>query len=176
VNGFQDSGLFKVTTGTSVRVTPLIVDDGAGRGVMMSIDIEDGNISASNAVDSIPVVLHRTVSTQALIDEGTSLLIAGYSSEEKTNATTGVPILASIPVLGNLFKYREDKANKQERFYLLTPRLVVPDAPGMRPPAPAPRQVPQLSPQKEPLPRVEPQTERSGAAAPPRAIGGVGER
>ena len=167
VNGFQDAGLFKVTTGTSVRVTPLIVDEGASRGVMMSIDIEDGNLSTSNAVDSIPVVLHRTVSTQALIDEDTSLLIAGYSSEEKTNATTGVPILSSIPVLGNLFKYREDKANKQERFYLLTPRLVVADAPGMRPAALAPRQVPQLSPQNAPVLRPAP---------PARQVVGVGER
>src|SRR5207237_8107725 len=44
VNGFQDAGLFKVTTGTSVRVTPLIVDDQVGRGMMMSINIEDGAI------------------------------------------------------------------------------------------------------------------------------------
>ncbi|HEY9066313.1 MAG TPA: type III secretion system outer membrane ring subunit SctC [Burkholderiaceae bacterium] len=126
VNGFQDASLFKVTTGTSVRVTPLIVDESAGRGVMMSINIEDGDISANQAVDQIPVVLHRTVNTQALIDEGTSLLIAGYSSEQKTNATSGVPVLSNIPVVGNLFKYDQKKLAKQERFYLLTPRLVTP--------------------------------------------------
>jgi type III secretion protein C len=129
VNGFQDASLFKVTTGTSVRVTPLIVDEQNGRGVMMSINIEDGDIS-SNTVDQIPVVLHRTVDTQALIDEGTSLLLAGYSSEQKTNASAGVPVLSSIPVLGNLFKYNEKKLNKQERFYLLTPRLVTPAGAG----------------------------------------------
>ena len=162
VNGFQDAGLFKVTTGTSVRVTPLIVDDKGAPGVMMSIDIEDGNLSNSNAVDSIPVVLHRTVSTQALIDQDTSLLIAGYSSEEKTKATSGVPVLSDIPILGNLFKYREDKANKQERFYLLTPRLVTADASTALPP----RQAPQLAPVPPPTP-VSP-------AAP--AIVGLGER
>jgi type III secretion protein C len=126
VNGFQDASLFKVTTGTSVRVTPLIVDEKNGRGVMMSINIEDGDISSSNSVDQIPIVLHRTVDTQALIDEGTSLLLAGYSSEQKTNASAGVPVLSNIPILGNLFKYNEKKLNKQERFYLLTPRLVTP--------------------------------------------------
>ena len=126
VNGFQDASLFKVTTGTSVRVTPLIVDEAAGRGVMMSINIEDGDISATQAVDQIPVVLHRTVNTQALIDEGTSLLIAGYSSEQKTSAASVVPVLSNIPVLGHLFKYDQKKLAKQERFYLLTPRLVTP--------------------------------------------------
>ena len=130
VNGFQDASLFKVTTGTSVRVTPLIVDEKNGRGVMLSIDIEDGDISAQSSVDQIPVVLHRTVDTQALIDEGTSLLLAGYTSEQKTNASAGVPVLSNIPVLGNLFKYDEKKHNRQERFYLLTPRLVTPAGAG----------------------------------------------
>ena len=130
VNGFQDASLFKVTTGTSVRVTPLIVDEKNGRGVMLSINIEDGDISPGNTVDQIPIVLHRTVDTQALIDEGTSLLLAGYSSVQKTNASAGVPVLSNIPILGNLFKYSEKKVNKQERFYLLTPRLVTPAGAG----------------------------------------------
>jgi type III secretion protein C len=60
------------------------------------------------------------------VDEGTSLLIAGYSSEEKSNATSGVPVLSSIPIVGNLFKYSEKKRVNMERFYLLTPRLVTP--------------------------------------------------
>lgn len=125
VDGFQDAGLFSVTAGTSVRVTPLIIEEKDGRGVMMSIDIVDGDLSGES-VDRIPIVRRRTVNTQALVVEGTSLLIAGYSSEEKTNATAGVPGLSSIPVLGNLFKYSEKKRINMERFYLLTPRLVTP--------------------------------------------------
>ncbi len=132
VDGFQDSSLYSVTAGTAVRVTPLIVDDKDGRGVLMSIDIEDGDLSSS-AVDRIPIVRRRTVNTQALVDDGASLLIAGYTSEEKTNAASGVPLLSSIPVLGKLFQYSEKKQNNMERFYLLTPRLVTPSA---RPPAP----------------------------------------
>jgi len=125
VDGFQDAGLFSVTAGTAVRVTPLIIDEKAGRAVMMSVDIVDGDLSAQ-AVDRIPIVRRRTVNTQALVEEGTSLLIAGYSSEEKSNVTAGVPLLKELPVLGNLFKYTDKKQVNMERFYLLTPRLVVP--------------------------------------------------
>jgi type III secretion protein C len=127
VQGFQDTGLFSVTTGTAVRVTPLIIEEKAGRGVMLSIDIMDGSLSA-DSVDQIPIVRRRTVNTQALVDEGTSLLIAGYSSEEKANATSGIPVLSDIPIVGNLFKYTEKKQVNMERFYMLTPRLVVPAA------------------------------------------------
>lgn len=123
VNGYQDAGLFTVTTGTAVRVTPLIVDDDKNRGLMLSIDIEDGDLS-SGSVDQIPIVRRRTVNTQALVDEGQSLLIAGYTSEAKSLATSGVPVLKDVPVLGRLFRYDEQKQTHMERFYLLTPRLV----------------------------------------------------
>ena len=124
VAGFQDASLFKVTTGTSVRVTPMIVDERDGRGVMMTIDIQDGNIDATQSVGQIPIVRHRTVNTQALIDEGSSLLLAGYTSESRSSAASGVPVLSSIPVIGHLFKYDQKQRNKEERLYLLTPRLV----------------------------------------------------
>ena len=134
VDGFQDASLFNITAGTAVRVTPLIIDESTGRGVMLSIDIEDGDLSQAT-VDNIPIVRRRTVNTQALVNDGASLLIAGYSSEENTNGVTGVPVLSDIPLVGNLFKYTEKRRLKLERFYMLTPRMVVPTAAGT--PAPA---------------------------------------
>lgn len=125
VQGFQDAGLFNIITGTSVRVTPLIVDEEPARGVMMSINIEDGDLS-QQAVDQIPIINRRTVNTQAMVEEGQSLLIAGYSSQEKTEAVNRVPFLSDIPVIGPLFTYNEKKHADMERFYLLTPRLVIP--------------------------------------------------
>jgi type III secretion protein C len=127
VDGFQDAGLFNITAGTALRVTPLIIDEGVGRGVMMSIDIQDGDLSAAT-VDDIPIVRRRTVNTQALVDESASLLIAGFSSEENVDARTGVPFLSDVPVIGRLFQYSEKTRQNMERFYLLTPRLVLPAA------------------------------------------------
>ena len=141
INGFQDASLFSVSTGTAVRVTPLIIDEKTGRSVMLSINIDDGDVS-SISVDQIPIVRRRNVNTQALIDEGQSLLIAGYSSEEKTNVTSGVPLLSDIPGIGRLFKYSDKKQVNMERFYLLTPRLVVPGAVAGAAPATPPATVP----------------------------------
>jgi len=55
-------------------------------------------------------------------------LIAGFSSEEKSEAVSGVPVLSDLPVVGGLFKFNEKTRVNMERFYLLTPRLVVPAA------------------------------------------------
>lgn len=137
VDGFQDAGLFSITAGTAVRVTPLVIDEKASRGVMMSIDIVDGDLSPMS-VDKIPIVRRRTVNTQALVEEGASLLIAGYSSEERSNAVTGVPLLKDIPGVGGLFRSTEKKQSNMERFYLLTPRLVLPGATANVPTLPLP--------------------------------------
>jgi type III secretion protein C len=134
VDGFQDAGLFNITAGTALRVTPLIIDEQSARGVMMSINIEDGDLS-SRTVDNIPIVRRRNVNTQALVDENTSLLIAGFSSEEKVDATTGVPVLSDVPVLGRLFKHTEKTRVNMERFYLLSPRLVLPGTAAVPPTA-----------------------------------------
>jgi type III secretion protein C len=125
VDGFQDAGLFTITAGTSLRVTPLIVDEDPGRSLMMSIDIADGDLSPAS-VDRIPIIRRRTVNTQAMVDENASLLIAGFSSEETVNAVTGVPLLSNIPLIGGLFRHTEKTRANMERFYLLTPRLVMP--------------------------------------------------
>jgi type III secretion protein C len=61
-----------------------------------------------------------------MVEEGKSLLIAGYTTEERINASSGVPLLQDVPIIGNLFKYQEKRQNNMERFYLLTPRLVLP--------------------------------------------------
>lgn len=124
VGGFQDAGLFNVKAGTSVRVTPLIIDEEAGRGVMLTIDIADESVGPALA-DNIPSIRRRSVNTKAIVEEGKSLLIAGYSSEEMSNSTTGIPGLSSIPIIGNLFKSNQRTQGNMERFYLLTPRLVV---------------------------------------------------
>jgi type III secretion protein C len=123
VAGNQDVGLFNVVAGTALRVTPLIVDDASQRGVKLAIKIDDGDIS-DVLVDQIPVVRRRTIGTQAFVNEGESLLIAGYSVESDSQGDVGVPGLSKIPVLGYLFKSSEKKRNKVERLYMLTPRIV----------------------------------------------------
>jgi type III secretion protein C len=193
VGGFQEVGLFKVTAGTALRVTPMIIADGDGRGVLMTINIEDGNLTAAS-VDSVPVIQRRSVNTQAMVAEGASLLIAGFSSEQTTTVTSGVPVLSTIPVVGNLFKYNEDKRGRQERLYMLTPRFVLPVPDGVAPgssapssklapptlPAPAAPSPPPATPVHEPvayggmsiLPSIGvPRGERPAVAGPPAVLG-----
>jgi type III secretion protein C len=126
VQGNLDVDLFNVSAGTSLRVTPLIVEDGANQQqVKLAIRIEDGAVTAQS-VDGVPIVRRSVITTQSLIKDGQALLIAGYARESQSDAKAGVPGLSDVPVAGWLFKNTEKRKTRVERFFLLTPRVVMP--------------------------------------------------
>ena len=121
--GEREVDLFNVTAGTSLRVTPALVEEGGERKIKLSIRIEDGSLTGQT-VDQIPVVQRSTVGTQAMIGEGQSLLIGGaaYSVDRETQSK--VPLLGDIPALGALFKFSGKQVSRVERLFMITPRLI----------------------------------------------------
>jgi type III secretion protein C len=122
VPGYQDVDLFNVSAGTNLRVTPHVFKDHDQVRIKLLVNIEDGSIT-SRTVDNLPVVERSAVNTQALIQEGESLLIGGLVRESSGSSVDKVPVLGDIPVVGNLFKTRSDNQGRVERMFLITPRL-----------------------------------------------------
>jgi type III secretion protein C len=123
VAGRQEVDLFNVSAGTSLRVTPNVFRDREGWRIKLLVAVEDGSISKQQ-VDQIPVVDRSTINTQALIQEGESLLIGGMTRESSERGTDRVPVLGDVPVIGNLFRNRSETTQRFERLILITPRLV----------------------------------------------------
>jgi type III secretion protein C len=123
VAGFQDAQLADVSVGTSIRVTPAVSSESGSPATMrLLVKINDGSVSEAQ-VDQIPVVQNTTISTQALIEDGASLLIGGYSQEREKKSKSGVPWLSGIPLLGKLFSTSSEGASKVARLFLITPRI-----------------------------------------------------
>jgi type III secretion protein C len=122
VNGFQDVDLFDVTAGTTLRVTPHVFKDDGHVRIKLLVSIEDGSIT-DQTVDSVPVVERSAVNTQALLDEGESLLIGGLVRQSTNNSVDKVPLLGDLPIVGNLFRTRSDSDDHVERMFLISPRL-----------------------------------------------------
>lgn len=125
--GQYSSNLFNVTAGTSVRVMPLILSKGDASGVKMAIAIEDGGI-LDKSDSNIPRIKRSSINTQAVVGEGESVLLAGYSRDEQTRSQSGVPWLSKLPVVGSVFSYSENDSSRSERYYLVTPRIIRPIA------------------------------------------------
>jgi type III secretion protein C len=124
VAGERQVDLFNVSLGLTMRVTPTLVEDNQGRRIKMIVRIEDGNTNAGRLVDQIPVVNRNSISTQAVVGDGQSLLIGGYVIEENSGGKNGVPGLSDVPVLGWLFGQKTSKVRRVERMFMLTPRVV----------------------------------------------------
>jgi type III secretion protein C len=132
VAGRDEVDLFNVSSGTSLRVTPHVFKDASGVRIKLLVNLETGRVSDTQSVDAIPVVDRSAINTQALIDEGESLLIGGLTQESSSQGVTKVPLLGDIPLLGNLFKYKRDKGARIERMFLISPRLSSRRASGMQ--------------------------------------------
>ena len=122
VAGREEVDLFNVSVGTTLRVTPHVFERGARAQIKLLVGIVDGQTS-ERQVDDIPVLEESSINTQALINEGQSLLIGGLVREFSSNSVSKVPVLGDIPVVGSLFRNNSKTTSRVERLFLITPRL-----------------------------------------------------
>ncbi len=136
VGGTYEVDLFQVLAGTVLRVTPHVIDEADGRRrIRMLLSVEDGTVEVSNSRGFstqngfgtqntiVPVVNRSAVNTQALLDEGQSLLIGGLVTDRSSYTDGGVPGLRRLPVIGRAFSSRNRSHRQVERLFLITPRL-----------------------------------------------------
>lgn len=129
--GERNSSLEHVTYGTLINVIPRFSSRGQ---IEMSLTIEDGtgnsqsNYNYNNENTSVlPEVGRTKISTIARVPQGKSLLIGGYTHETNSNEIISIPFLSSIPVIGNVFKYKTSNISNISnivRVFLIQPREI----------------------------------------------------
>jgi type III secretion protein C len=124
VAGNEDVDLFNVSVGTALRVVPHVVGEAGSPQIRLRVAIEDGSLSPDQSVDNIPIVEKSSLNTQAIIYNGQSLLLGGLVRDESTKNTTKVPLLGDVPGVGRLFKRTTNISSRQERLFLIQPRIV----------------------------------------------------
>ncbi|MFJ2991440.1 type III secretion system outer membrane ring subunit SctC [Pandoraea sp. NPDC087047] len=116
--------LFQVDVGLLMRVLPIVIRRNDGSvDIRLQIFIEDGNLGRGSVGD-LPVTSKSTISTQAIVKEGESLLIGGYVRDVNEASESKVPLLGDIPVMGALFRFRNGNVERKERLIMITPRLI----------------------------------------------------
>ena len=132
LTGDRAVDLIPIKYGTLLQVTPNIVGDGSENDeegdstkIHLDIHIEDGvRGDVTSNVDAIPPVNNTVIDTEALVQQGVSLLIGGYQINDRTSGTSGIPFLKDIPVLGLLFSTRAETITSVNRYFIITTRIV----------------------------------------------------
>jgi type IV pilus assembly protein PilQ len=73
---------------------------------------------------TIPVINKRKAETQVLIKEGDRLVIGGVTQNLSSTTVRKVPLFGDIPILGWLFKQKENSEAGRELVIFVTPSLV----------------------------------------------------
>ncbi len=121
--GERVASVVPISVGTTLKVTPHIIDTANGQAVHMVVDIEDGAIQ-DNSTQTLPRIRRSTIGTQAVMNERESLLIGGFNAESDVRSSDKVPGLSDLPAFGFLFKKKSTKVEKRERLFLITPKII----------------------------------------------------
>ena len=70
--------------------------------------------------------------TSVDLNDNESLVLAGLLSEETKKNISKIPLLGDIPILGALFRSTREELLQTELAFFITPRLVKPNAPGVK--------------------------------------------
>ena len=104
-----------------LKVTPQITADGT---VFMIVHIENTQIdSGIPAILGQPALSTQSVDDQVLAKDGETIMLGGVMVNSQTTQYDQVPLLGSVPVIGNLFKHRTISVQSQELWFFLTPRV-----------------------------------------------------
>lgn len=144
-------GLTSVTVqfrpyGVKVAFTPLVNPDGT---IQLKVAPEVSALDYTNQVTIsgyvIPALSTRRADTEVVLKSGQTFAISGLLDKRTTDAFGRTPGIASVPILGELFKSKSLNHSTTELVVLVTPTVVNPmtEGPAIEEPKPA---IPPMNP------------------------------
>lgn len=112
--GGTTSSPTSVMANVSLKVTPTVTNEGS---VLMDLAI-DRDVPLDNSVAK------RSLTTQVLVESGSTLVIGGIYTMNNNHVSSGFPLLRKIPILGALFGSDSESNNRSELFIFITPRIL----------------------------------------------------
>jgi type IV pilus assembly protein PilQ len=102
-----------------LEVTPQITPEGS---IILTLDVNKDTVGqltpGGYAIDT------KHIQTQALIENGGTIVIGGIFTEDQSDVVDKVPFFGDLPVLGALFKRTSKTSNKKEMLVFITPRVL----------------------------------------------------
>jgi type IV pilus assembly protein PilQ len=137
-----------------LSITPQITDVGT---VILRVTIENNTINTGIAVGGVPGIDTQRMQTEVLVPDGGTTVMGGVLADTEGTTRQRTPGLASVPLLGNLFKRKLITRQNSEILFFISPHIYRPDYQG-RPTAGAASTGPRTTQIAQPVPLGNPQT------------------
>jgi type IV pilus assembly protein PilQ len=137
-----------------LSITPQITDVGT---VILRVTIENNTINTGIAVGGVPGIDTQRMQTEVLVPDGGTTVMGGVLADTEGSTRQRTPGLASIPLLGNLFKRKLVTRQNSEILFFITPHIYRPDYQG-RPTTGTVSNGPRTTQISQPVPLGNPQS------------------
>ena len=106
-----------------LTVVPQITADNT---IFLSVDVENTvpDFSRVSGSQLNPTLNTQQATTQVLVSDGGTVVIGGVIQTQNNVAIAQVPLLGSIPLLGNLFKHTNVNTSTAELIFFITPKII----------------------------------------------------
>jgi general secretion pathway protein D len=123
INPLVNTQFTFIDVGVNVEITPRVHDNGD---VSLHVDLDISSVTGHVNLGGIdqPIIGQRKVSHDIRMPDGAVQLLGGLTKYQDTKTRTGVPGLASIPILGRLFSGESVDRERQELMIALIPHVV----------------------------------------------------
>jgi type IV pilus assembly protein PilQ len=156
----QAAGGTAVVTTTFVSVplrlsiTPQITDAGT---VVLRVTIENNTVNLGIAVGGVPGIDTQRMQSEVLVPDGGTTVMGGVLADQDSTTRQRTPGVASLPLIGNLFKRKTVTKDSTEILFFITPHIYRPDYYG-HPTSTSPSNGPRTTTVPQPVPMGNPQT------------------
>jgi pilus assembly protein CpaC len=127
VTGQQGVSVVWKEYGVRLRFKPTILDENH---IRLDIEPEVSSLDFANAVRFegflIPALRTRKAKTGIELQNGQTFGIAGLMDNSEVKSLGKIPLLADVPILGNLFKSKSFQKNESELVFIVNTKIVKP--------------------------------------------------
>jgi type IV pilus assembly protein PilQ len=104
-----------------LTVVPQITSEGT---IFLNVDVENTTPDFGRTVQGNPTLITQQATTQVLVTDGGTVVVGGVIQTQNSMNIAQVPVLGSIPGVGNLFRRRTVNTSNQELIFFITPRII----------------------------------------------------
>jgi type IV pilus assembly protein PilQ len=137
-----------------LSITPQITDAGT---VVLRVTIENNTVNTGIAVGGVPGIDTQRMQSEVLVPDGGTTVMGGVLADSEATQRQRTPGIASIPIIGNMFKRKLVTKDSTEILFFITPHIYRPDYFG-RPTTATPSSGPRTQSVPQPVPLGNPQS------------------
>ena len=108
-------------TGIKLVATPHVTNN---RQILLDLEVERSSIQALAAVDLGFTIPKQRAENHLLVNDGETAVIGGLTVTTVTRNRSGIPLLSSLPFIGGLFSFTENRENRKDLIILVMPRII----------------------------------------------------